>query len=191
MLQTTVTGPGTLTFWWELVENGNWDIHLDFDLDGENKNSLYGDSAWAQDGPYTIPPGQHTLSWTVYSDDGSNPAAAAVLDEVSITSQYPPFVSGPVDGNVPGAGYNYQVNNQTGSNSVLVCQVDANPPAVFQWFKNSAAMPGKTNATLVITNAQLSDTGYYAMTASNSLGTTTSWSVYLSIYQTPHGLAAA
>jgi hypothetical protein len=45
---------------------------------------------------------------------------------------------------------------------------------VYQWFKNSAALPNATAAQLVIANAQVSDSASYSVVVSNSSGSTSS-----------------
>lgn len=50
-----------------------------------------------------------------------------------------------------------------------------------QWFKNNAVMPGKTNATLTITNAGGGDVANYRVVVGNSNGTTNSISASLTV----------
>ena len=47
-------------------------------------------------------------------------------------------------------------------------------PITYQWSKDSTPIPGATSTTLTITNAQASDDGNYELTASNSVGVTSS-----------------
>ena len=47
-------------------------------------------------------------------------------------------------------------------------------PIGYQWNKNSTPIPGATSATLNLTNVQTADDGTYTLTASNSVGSTTS-----------------
>jgi hypothetical protein len=91
-LTATVTGPGTLTFYWSSVDN---DIHQNMDyefaIDDPNTNDitdLYGANGWQSiedtlgSGPIVIPPGQHTLIWTVYANNDADPFEAGFLDQV-------------------------------------------------------------------------------------------------------------
>ncbi|MFZ4856817.1 MAG: beta strand repeat-containing protein, partial [Desulfuromonadaceae bacterium] len=69
-LQTTVTGPGTLTFQWKVSSEGTYDW-LSFFIDGaEQSPGISGIVNWTSKGPFTIAAGVHTLKW-VYSKDGS------------------------------------------------------------------------------------------------------------------------
>jgi hypothetical protein len=98
------------------------------------------------------------------------------------------------------------VNAVTSSNAVLVVQLV--PPSIFQqptgysgytgddvalsavvhgsspsyaWFFNSAAIPGATNATLNLPNAQLTNNGNYFLVATNPAGMATSGVVSVSV----------
>lgn len=80
-LSVVVTGPGTLTYDWSTMANGSFS--LEFDVDGNYSNNITGNTAWYQDGPYAIGPGQHTLSWTAYANGDTDPTEEGFLDEVS------------------------------------------------------------------------------------------------------------
>ena len=93
-LSTTVTGPGTLTFYWSsIAEDPNGGFDYEFYIDDPSNNDiadLYGDNAWQSiqqitGGPIHIPAGQHVLGWTVFPNGDSDPAQAGFLDQVSFT----------------------------------------------------------------------------------------------------------
>ena len=90
VLSTTVTGPGTLTFYWSSIANDtNGGFDYQFDLDGTVMNDFRsGVHSWVQAGPYTIPAGSHTLSWTVQANNDTDPTQAGYLDQVSWTPVY-------------------------------------------------------------------------------------------------------
>lgn len=69
-LQTTVTGPGTISFWWYASsESATWD-YLSFSVDGVQSNKIGGTScSWTQCS-YALGAGNHVLKWT-YRKDGS------------------------------------------------------------------------------------------------------------------------
>ncbi len=69
-MQTTVTGPGRISFYWNVSsEGGNWD-YLEFLIDGVQTNKIGGTNvSWTQQ-TYDIPSGTHTLKWN-YRKDGS------------------------------------------------------------------------------------------------------------------------
>ena len=68
-MQTTVTGPGTLTFYWKVSSETNFDF-MRFYIDGiEQAGRISGNVDWQQK-TYTIRSGTHTLKWA-YTKDGS------------------------------------------------------------------------------------------------------------------------
>lgn len=83
-VQTTVTGPGVLTFWWNAVYNDSFD--LEFDIDGGygifSDNDDFTGNEWTQD-TFAIPAGVHTLSWFAYNADSTNDVGW--LDQVAFT----------------------------------------------------------------------------------------------------------
>ena len=81
-IQTTATGPGTLSFWWSVSSEPNYDF-LEFHIDGALTNRISGTIAW-QPLSYSLPAGSHTLRWR-YAKDVSDFAGAdaAWLDQVA------------------------------------------------------------------------------------------------------------
>lgn len=61
-----------------------------------------------------------------------------------------------------------------GSNLVINASVGGTPPLTLQWFKDGLAVPGATNATWAISNADFFDAGQYQLVASNLFGSVTS-----------------
>lgn len=68
MMQATITGPGTLNFYWSVLSEANFD-YLEFYVDGTLKNRISGNVPW-QKKSYYIGSGMHTLRWR-YVKDGS------------------------------------------------------------------------------------------------------------------------
>lgn len=67
-METTVTGPGALTFWWKVSSEGSFD-YLTMSLDGASQFAISGEVNWEQRS-LTVGAGTHTLRWR-YSKDGS------------------------------------------------------------------------------------------------------------------------
>jgi hypothetical protein len=89
-LSVTVTGPGTLTFFWSSIANDpNQGFDYEFDIDGNHADDISGDNSWAQEFdpntglPYAIPAGQHVLSWTVTANGDTDSTQAGYLDDVT------------------------------------------------------------------------------------------------------------
>ena len=70
-METSVSGAGTLTFWWQAScedsPDDDWD-YLAFMVDGAEQERIDGDSGWRQ---VSVPlaSGSHTLRWTFSKDD--------------------------------------------------------------------------------------------------------------------------
>jgi hypothetical protein len=80
-LRATVTGPGTLSFWWRISCEEDFD-YLDFAVDGATQRWLTGESGW-QLLTLRLEEGSHVLSWTYWKDESlSEGDDAAWLDEV-------------------------------------------------------------------------------------------------------------
>ncbi len=66
-LQTTLTGPGTLSFWWRVSSEEDWD-YLWFYVDGVSAvTEISGETAWAQRS-VSIPAGTHVAQWKYTKD---------------------------------------------------------------------------------------------------------------------------
>jgi hypothetical protein len=87
-IETTVTGPGTLSFWWQVSSEGGSD-EIDFLLDGIVQTGISGDSGWQQQS-YQILSGPHTLRWR-YAKDWccTDHLDTAFLDQVSFGNSGP------------------------------------------------------------------------------------------------------
>ena len=86
-LQTTVTGPGILSFWWYVSSESVKYDYLSFSIDGVEMEKIGGtDVDWAQCA-YPVEAGAHTLKWT-YKKDGSQSKGldAGLVDQVVWTS---------------------------------------------------------------------------------------------------------
>ena len=68
-LQTTLHGPGTLTFWWKVSSEDGYDI-LTLSVDGVVRNSMSGETDWVRVSRSFTDSGSHTIRWT-YSKDVS------------------------------------------------------------------------------------------------------------------------
>ncbi|SPE53192.1 Immunoglobulin I-set domain protein [Verrucomicrobia bacterium] len=86
-----------------------------------------------------------------------------------------------------------------GSDVTFTASFDGSRPIYYQWEADTGGGPtpisGATNATLTVTDLQLTDTGYYSLIASNALGLTESTASYFTVYAVPaadaNGVVAA
>lgn len=83
----------------------------------------------------------------------------------------PPIITGPTAQSV-----------NVGGTATFSVSVTGTAPFTYQWFLGGVAIPGATNSTLVISNAQLTQSGgLYSVSATNSAGTVTSNQVTLTV----------
>jgi alpha-tubulin suppressor-like RCC1 family protein len=95
-VETTVNGPGTLSYWWKVSSENRWD-YLGYTMDKafdrstarNDPDAISGEVDWAQR-TYSVPAGSHTIRWT-YAKDGSGISGsdAGWLDQVVFTITQP------------------------------------------------------------------------------------------------------
>ncbi len=69
-----------------------------------------------------------------------------------------------------------------GSTATFTVTTGGSPPLTYQWMFNvTHKIPGATNASLVLTNTQLTNAGYYSVEIANSVGSTSSRLVSLAV----------
>jgi hypothetical protein len=84
-LSATVTGPGTLTFWWKVSSEERCDF-LRFSVGGDEKAAISGETDWELKS-FKVPAGSQTLRWCYETDYSvSSGLDAGCLDEVSFVS---------------------------------------------------------------------------------------------------------
>jgi len=164
-METTVTGPGTLRFWWKVSSEQSWDP-LKLYLDGAMVHGISGEWDWSQE-THHLAPGPHTIRWA-YSKDSSLSAGQdrGWVDEVSFQ---------------PDAGLSIVAapraqTNYVGGSAFFSVNVQGEVPIAYQWRYQDGGttylLLGDTNATMVITNLIAANAGYYFVTVSNAAGTT-------------------
>lgn len=122
-ITVTANGPAALTFYWAAQGSEfsafDYEVYLDGDPYGEDLDDLYSASAFVQEGPFQIPSGPHTISWTTSANGDDDPTEAGFLDQVTIsplnvTMSNPHFSSGYFEfyfNAIP--GFNYTVYSTT------------------------------------------------------------------------------
>ncbi len=108
-LQTTVTGPGVLSFYWNVscegsVYNQNWD-YLNVSIDDEEKARICGtDNKWTRQS-YSIPSGTHTVRWQYNKDSSmSKGDDAGYVDQIVWTPTTSPGDAYDPGDDTPGGG---------------------------------------------------------------------------------------
>ncbi len=96
VIETPVTGPGTVVFWWTVSSELNGDFFR-FEIDQTVQNQISGHSSgdnlpWAQQ-TFSVPAGQHMLRWRYIKNEAVvDGLDACWLDFITYT---PTFASGP------------------------------------------------------------------------------------------------
>ena len=118
-LETSVVGTGTLTYWWKVSSEQDYDF-LEFYLDGVLQASISGEVDW-QKQTYSIPAGTHTIGWDyvkdVYDSFGQD---AGWLDEVNFATTMIPFqFTGGGSLSVSNGTFNMRLTGSPGANVVV------------------------------------------------------------------------
>ena len=173
-VETTVIGPGGISFWWKASSEANFDV-LHFISEGQTNASISGQTDWVFH-TFEVTDGIHTFRWTYDKDGSATEGADRVwLDQVVFaTGDRPP-----------------QINIHPKSMMVSVAdtatfRVDAggSSPLFYFWMRDDKLMEGVTNIALALTNIQFADTGKYSVIVSNAFGIATSNPAMLTVQQT-------
>ncbi len=163
ILQTTITGPGTLSFWWRFsvpLPGGN---RLSLRTSSGTSSTVLAfedqDTGW-KERTFLLGAGQQTLIWE-YTRFRLAQQSTARVDQVS-------FIPGGTPPNVTFISPNTYV--RAGSSPVLGVVAVGTPPLSYQWQLNGTNLLGKTNASLSFNNAQTSNSGNYAVIITNGFG---------------------
>ena len=157
-LQTTVTGPGTLTFWWYAPSYGNT---LSFLVGSVTQASVSGSPRWEQQTIY-LGPGVQTLKW-VYSYTMTDVMSQkGYLDEVT----YALGATAPVITVPP-----LSQSQVRGLDATFTVGAGGTPPLSYQWQFNGTNIEGATASSFTLTNVQEANLGTYSVTITNTVGT--------------------
>jgi hypothetical protein len=163
-LQTTPSGPATLTFWWKVSSEANHDF-LSLAVNGDTVARISGQVDWRQQTFY-LGAGPQVLQWTYAKDaSGSAGADSGWLDTVGIS----PGATAPVILSQPAS-----IAGPPGFTATLSVGAGGTPPLIYQWLFNGTNLPGATAASLTLTNIQAANYGTYSAIVSNSVGWTNS-----------------
>lgn len=173
-VQTTVSGPGVVGFWWKVSCEPTND-HLSFLIADDEKARISGEAGWEWR-TFSVPSGSQTLKWT-YSKNATNSAGLdrGWLDQVQFIRNSPPTP--------PGFAFQPASTNVTAGVTISFrAGVLGSPTLRYQWQRNginltnsvNAGIAGATNATLHLTNVSLGSPGNYFLIVSNNAGAITS-----------------
>jgi hypothetical protein len=159
-LQTTLAGPGVLSFWWKVSSETNHDF-LYLNVNGSTQAVISGAVDWQPQTIY-LGSGPQLVEWT-YSKDASGSAGqdAGWLDQVSYTpGAVAPFIT----------AQPASLSVAPGLTAAFSVTVAGTPPLAYQWWFNGQSIAGATTASLAITNVQVSDAGTYSVLVTGQVG---------------------
>ncbi|HYG34361.1 MAG TPA: Ig-like domain-containing protein, partial [Clostridia bacterium] len=107
---------------------------------------------WSNPGP-----GPHKIQALATDDDGAITVSAPVLLPAGVA---------PTISQQPASRTNY-----VGQTAFFKVEAVGTAPLTYSWQHNGTAVPGATNAMLILSNVQLSDAGSYCANVSNPIGT--------------------
>ncbi|MFI5337026.1 MAG: immunoglobulin domain-containing protein, partial [Opitutales bacterium] len=138
-------------------------------LQGQNK-VVHLNSSLAYVGQYSV-----TAPWAAAVADGQLYVQSANVGSLTVIA-----VGLPVITTAPGG----QTVN-AGSSASFTVAATSGTTLTYQWYLNSVAISGATAATYSISSVQTSDAGSYTVAVTNSVGTTTSTAVILTVNVLP------
>jgi alpha-tubulin suppressor-like RCC1 family protein len=158
-LQTLVSGPATVTFWWKVSCDSSW-MSLAFSLGGSIQNAISGTVDWQQVTNY-IGPGSQKLQWNLYPVHNVQAGGTAWLDQVQVSS----------GGTAPAIATNPRsTTNSAGTTASFSVSGVGTPPFFYQWLFGGTDVAGATNSVLTLNNIQTNNAGIYDVIVSNAFG---------------------
>jgi hypothetical protein len=165
-IETTVNGPGPLSFWWEVKASF---AQLQFLTNGVQRTRISGDSGWQQVS-LNLPSGPNVLRWNLVKGTFAGPLDdAGSVDQVVFGTSAPSIISTPLNRTV-----------LQGSNTAFTVKAVSGLPLSYRWQKNGVDLTdggdisGATTTNLNLSNVQTTDSGTYTVLVATSSGTVSS-----------------
>ncbi len=171
-MQTTVSGPGTVRFWWLFPASLLTSDYLTFSVDGveQARVRMRTLALWASQTHY-LGGGTHTLRWA-YFKGGNFAGGPARVDQVSYTEggTAPLIATQPLSQTVTG-----------GTNVEFSVDAAGTPPLTYQWQWNEVNLPGANDDALSLAGVNPARAGNYRVVVTNAYGSITSAVAVLTI----------
>jgi hypothetical protein len=159
-LQTTVTGPAMVVYWWKVNCDSFWDA-LAFSANGVIQSSIAGTVDWQLNTNY-LGSGSQTLQWNLYPVNNAFAGGTAWVDQVRII---------PIAGVAPAiTAQTGDLTTSAGNNAAFSVTATGTPPLCYQWQLNGVDVPGGTNSSLTLNKVQPANAGNYSMVVTNDFG---------------------
>lgn len=177
-LETSVTGPGTLSFFWKTSSAADRDYLALLINSTEAAPRLSGITDW-QPVVLALPAGQQTLRWLFkrYYGYDTNALNTAWLDQV----QYVPGPSKPVFIDLPAGLQGFETKDLS-----FRAAARGTPPVTYQVLRNGVALSQpSTNQVITVPSVTAAMAGNWVVRAANAFGTTDSSTIPVSILPLP------
>src|SRR6266545_1018865 len=185
-LETTVVGPGKVSFWWRVssevntITPGGSDDNLRFYISGAEQLRISGNVNW-QSNVFNVSNGIQVLHWR-YQKNSTLAAGQdrGWLDQVQIDPTLPPVLT-----TKPAS-----LNTDPGGTAIFNVAADGTLPLGYQWQFNGTSLidgngvSGATTSSLKLSNVQPSQAGAYTVAVSNAAAIVTSSNAFLSVTPT-------
>lgn len=176
-LETSMSGPGTLEFWWKVSSETGGDF-LEVHVDGVKQASISGERDWEQKS-VLLSAGMHTVRWRYLKNASTDTGLdRGWVDQVAFLPQPPP--ADPVLTAQP-----QSQSATTGGTVTLSIVAVGTGNLTYQWRKDGVNLPGATSASLTIANVQPSDAGSYDVVVRQATGSATSSPAVLTVTSGP------
>lgn len=165
VLQTSLVGPGSLTFWWKVSSEASYDF-LTFSMDGVPQgDGISGEVDWASR-TCAIPAGPHILRWTYAKDEAVRDGQdRAWVDQVSYSGGTPPVLTAfsPISGTT-GTRVTLTGTSFTGASAVRFNGAGASYVVVSDTLITATVPTGATSGTIAVTTPGGTATGSASFT---------------------------
>ena len=165
-LQTTLVGPGTLTFWWR---NDSTACLLGF-ISGTNTLGTFGNYPSWQLATCYLGSGTQTFKWVFSRYSSFSGAGAAYVDGVDFI----PGTTAPAITAQP-----LSQSQVRGLDATFTVAANGTPPLSYQWQFNGIDIPGATSNSYTIVGIQATNLGAYRVIVSNTVDSATSFDATL------------
>lgn len=164
-LQTTVVGPGRLTFWWRASAQIAGQVQVLERVDELYQLDIHAIDLWVQESVDLLE-GTNTVVWTNWRrpTSGASETTTVWVDEVS----FQPSWFAPSDAL---AATDYTVNAATTLS--LRARPRGTPPFRYQWYHEDLLIAGATHRDLSIADVQSANAGAYRVVVENAVGAET------------------
>ena len=174
-LETTVTGPGTVSYWWKVSSEPSND-QLRFYIGGSQQTSISGEVDW-QWRSFSVPAGSQVLQWR-YRKNSSLTAGQdrGWVDEIHFEPAAPTITAQPVN-----------LDADLGATVSFSATATGTPPLIYQWrwnglnLSDGGLISGATTPTLRLSSVPLSQAGTYSVEVKNTVGSVASSNVILTV----------